>query len=180
MSDARSWIVKSGSHYGLPVLIIPQGKICLTLSYINRKYRRIPETLPGLRSHRMRLASDRTAGLLTAGPLSEAGWTGLLAPVERLQIRFITGVFQNDGAAAVVSLSLPQAVGIIPSLTISPAILLFSEGKPQACRTSCWMPIENRCMRIPMLEQVRCLNLANSVAIVVYEGLRKQMFNNMR
>lgn len=38
----------------------------------------------------------------------------------------------------------------------------------------------NRCMRIPMLEQVRCLNLANSVAIVVYEGLRKQMFNNLK
>ncbi len=36
------------------------------------------------------------------------------------------------------------------------------------------------CMRIPMLENVRCLNLANSVAIVVYEGLRKQMFTNMR
>jgi tRNA (cytidine/uridine-2'-O-)-methyltransferase len=38
----------------------------------------------------------------------------------------------------------------------------------------------DRCLRIPMLEKVRCLNLANSVAIVVYEGLRKQMFNNMR
>jgi tRNA (cytidine/uridine-2'-O-)-methyltransferase len=37
----------------------------------------------------------------------------------------------------------------------------------------------DRCMRIPMFERVRCLNLANSVAIVVYEGLRKQMFRGM-
>jgi tRNA (cytidine/uridine-2'-O-)-methyltransferase len=37
----------------------------------------------------------------------------------------------------------------------------------------------DRCMRIPMVGGVRCLNLANSVAIVVYEGLRKQMFRGM-
>jgi tRNA (cytidine/uridine-2'-O-)-methyltransferase len=37
----------------------------------------------------------------------------------------------------------------------------------------------DRCMRIPMLDKVRCLNLSNSVAIVVYEGLRKQMFRDM-
>jgi tRNA (cytidine/uridine-2'-O-)-methyltransferase len=35
------------------------------------------------------------------------------------------------------------------------------------------------CMRIPMLDNVRCLNLSNSVAIVVYEGLRKQVFRGM-
>jgi tRNA (cytidine/uridine-2'-O-)-methyltransferase len=37
----------------------------------------------------------------------------------------------------------------------------------------------DRCMRIPMLDRVRCLNLSNSVAIVVYEGLRKQVFRDM-
>jgi tRNA (cytidine/uridine-2'-O-)-methyltransferase len=36
-----------------------------------------------------------------------------------------------------------------------------------------------RCMRIPMLESARCLNLANSVAIVVYEGLHKHMFRGL-
>ena len=35
------------------------------------------------------------------------------------------------------------------------------------------------CIRIPMLENVRCLNLSNSVAIVVYEGLRKQLFRGI-
>ncbi len=40
--------------------------------------------------------------------------------------------------------------------------------------------IEN-CIRIPMrdLEKARCLNLSNSVAIVVYEALRQLGFENM-
>jgi len=38
----------------------------------------------------------------------------------------------------------------------------------------------DQCMRIPMKGEARCLNLANSVAIVVYEGLRKQMFRDMK
>ena len=38
--------------------------------------------------------------------------------------------------------------------------------------------IENRahCIRIPMLSEIRSLNLANSVAIVLYEALRQQDF----
>ncbi|MCR3922746.1 MAG: tRNA (uridine(34)/cytosine(34)/5-carboxymethylaminomethyluridine(34)-2'-O)-methyltransferase TrmL [Firmicutes bacterium] len=37
-----------------------------------------------------------------------------------------------------------------------------------------------RCLRIPMGEEVRSLNLSNSVAIVLYEGLRQQGFPNLR
>ena len=32
------------------------------------------------------------------------------------------------------------------------------------------------CVRIPMLNDTRSLNLSNSVAIAVYEGLRQQNF----
>jgi tRNA (cytidine/uridine-2'-O-)-methyltransferase len=34
----------------------------------------------------------------------------------------------------------------------------------------------DRCLRIPMLPGVRCLNLSNSVAILAYEALRQQGF----
>lgn len=34
------------------------------------------------------------------------------------------------------------------------------------------------CMRIPMLEEYRSLNLSNAVAIVLYEALRQNNFNN--
>ena len=35
------------------------------------------------------------------------------------------------------------------------------------------------CIRIPMLEEARSLNLSNSVAIVVYEALRQTNFENL-
>ena len=37
----------------------------------------------------------------------------------------------------------------------------------------------DRCMRIPMTNKVRALNLSNSVAIMVYEVLRQQNFNDL-
>jgi len=36
-----------------------------------------------------------------------------------------------------------------------------------------------KCIRIPMREEARSLNLANSVAIVLYEALRQQGFPNL-
>lgn len=37
-----------------------------------------------------------------------------------------------------------------------------------------------RCIRIPMIPDARCLNLSNSVAVVVYEALRQQGFENLK
>lgn len=39
---------------------------------------------------------------------------------------------------------------------------------------------EENCIRIPMNEDIRSLNLANSVAIVLYEALRQQDFKGMQ
>lgn len=35
------------------------------------------------------------------------------------------------------------------------------------------------CMRIPMTDKVRALNVSNSVAIVIYEALRQQNYNGL-
>ena len=40
-------------------------------------------------------------------------------------------------------------------------------------------PHINQCMRIPMTSNVRALNLSNSVAIIVYEALRQQDYNDL-
>ena len=37
----------------------------------------------------------------------------------------------------------------------------------------------DKCMRIPMTENVRALNVSNSVAIVIYEALRQQDYNDL-
>lgn len=39
---------------------------------------------------------------------------------------------------------------------------------------------EETCIRIPMLEKIRSLNLSNSVAIVLYEALRQNDFSHMQ
>lgn len=39
---------------------------------------------------------------------------------------------------------------------------------------------EESCIRIPMLPQIRSLNLSNSVAIVLYEALRQNQFSMMQ
>lgn len=39
---------------------------------------------------------------------------------------------------------------------------------------------EETCIRIPMLPQIRSLNLSNSVAVVLYEALRQQGFRDMQ
>lgn len=39
---------------------------------------------------------------------------------------------------------------------------------------------QERAIRIPMNEEIRSLNLGNSVAIVLYEALRQQNFQNMQ
>lgn len=42
--------------------------------------------------------------------------------------------------------------------------------------------VNNRenCIRIPMLSEIRSLNLSNSVAVVLYEALRQNNFDHMR
>ena len=39
---------------------------------------------------------------------------------------------------------------------------------------------QERAVRIPMIGDIRSLNLANSVAVVLYEALRQNHFDNMR
>ena len=40
-------------------------------------------------------------------------------------------------------------------------------------------PYLDKCMRLPMTDKVRSLNLSNTVAIVVYEALRQQKYNSL-
>ena len=45
--------------------------------------------------------------------------------------------------------------------------------------TSILKPYLNNCMRMPMTENVRALNLSNTVAIMVYEALRQQNYRDL-
>jgi Predicted rRNA methylase (SpoU class) len=39
---------------------------------------------------------------------------------------------------------------------------------------------EETCIRIPMLDKIRSLNLSNAVAVVLYEAMRQNNFGNMQ
>lgn len=39
---------------------------------------------------------------------------------------------------------------------------------------------QERCVRIPMINDIRSLNLSNSVAVILYETLRQQNFSHMQ
>lgn len=39
---------------------------------------------------------------------------------------------------------------------------------------------EETCIRIPMLDEIRSLNLSNSVAVILYEALRQNEFKSMK
>ena len=39
---------------------------------------------------------------------------------------------------------------------------------------------QERCVRIPMINDIRSLNLSNSVAVILYEALRQQNFSHMQ
>ncbi len=56
------------------------------------------------------------------------------------------------------------------------SLLIFgkeSAGLPESFRSA----HEDECVRIPMISEARSLNLANSVAIVLYEALRQNDFD---
>ena len=40
-------------------------------------------------------------------------------------------------------------------------------------------PYKDKCMRMPMTDKVRALNLSNTVAIMVYEALRQQNYRDL-
>ena len=51
-----------------------------------------------------------------------------------------------------------------------------TRGLPETLRSKHY----DRCVRIPMREDARSLNLANSVAVVLYEALRQQEFAGLK
>ena len=42
------------------------------------------------------------------------------------------------------------------------------------------MDYEDSCVRIPMLDEIRSLNLSNSASIILYEALRQNNFEQMK
>ena len=73
----------------------------------------------------------------------------------------------------------PRRRRTIPHARFSPDCWLFfgkeTAGLPEAFRQAHY----DRCLRLPMREEARSLNLSNSVAILIYEALRQNNFPHL-
>ena len=85
---------------------------------------------------------------------------------------------RNPGAR--IYMATTKARRIYTEVSYSPEdFIMFgkeSAGIPEVILVDC----EDNCIRIPMLPDIRSLNLSNSVAIVLYEALRQQGFLQMQ
>lgn len=70
----------------------------------------------------------------------------------------------------------PRPLGTIPRRGFRRIAGCSSEKRPQACRRRSALAHYDRCLRLPMREEARSLNLSNSVAILTYEALRQNGF----
>ena len=85
---------------------------------------------------------------------------------------------RNQGANIYMATTKGRKVYTDVSFHDEDYIMFGSEGRgiPEELLVQC----PDKCIRIPMVEDIRSLNLANSVAIVLYEALRQQDFAQLK
>lgn len=88
--------------------------------------------------------------------------------------------FQTTHPGAKIWMATTKARSLFTDAVFGPDdFIMFgkeSAGIPEEILVDC----EDNCIRIPMLPDIRSLNLSNSVAIVLYEALRQQGFLQMQ
>ncbi len=87
--------------------------------------------------------------------------------------------FQNRNPGAKIYMATTKARKVYTEAHYEPdCYIMFgkeSAGIPEELLTD----NQENCVRIPMIGEIRSLNLANSVAIVLYEALRQNQFSGM-
>jgi len=87
--------------------------------------------------------------------------------------------FLDKNPGAVIYMATTKAPKVYTEVVYEPdCYLMFgkeSAGIPEELLVGC----KDHCVRIPMWGDIRSLNLANSVAIVLYEALRQNGFEKM-
>ena len=81
---------------------------------------------------------------------------------------------------AKIWMATTKALQVYTDVTYGPDDYLMFGRESAGIPEELLMENRDRCLRIPMRESLRSLNLSNSVAIVVYEALRQQGFPGMQ
>ena len=88
--------------------------------------------------------------------------------------------FLEKNPGAKVWMATPKAKKVYTDVEFSPDDYIMFGKESAGIPEEILVENEENCIRIPMLDSIRSLNLSNSVAIVLYEALRQQQFANMQ
>ena len=88
--------------------------------------------------------------------------------------------FKEKHPDAKISLATTKAKHVYTDVSFGPDDYIMFGKESAGIPEEILVENEETCIRIPMLEQIRSLNLSNSVAIVLYEALRQNHFSNMQ
>lgn len=88
--------------------------------------------------------------------------------------------FLEKNPGAVVYMATTKARHVYTEVSYEPDCYIMFGKESAGIPEEILKENEERCVRIPMNEDIRSLNLSNSVAIVLYEALRQNNFSNMQ
>lgn len=87
--------------------------------------------------------------------------------------------FLNRNPGAKLYMATTKAPKVYTDVTYEPDCYLMFGKESAGIPEEILVEYQERCVRIPMWGDIRSLNLANSVAIVLYEALRQNGFEKM-
>lgn len=88
--------------------------------------------------------------------------------------------FQAKHPGAKIWMATTKAKHIYTDMQFGPDDFIMFGKESAGIPEEILVEYEDTCIRIPMLPDIRSLNLSNSVAIVLYEALRQQGFESMQ
>ncbi len=87
--------------------------------------------------------------------------------------------FQEKHPGAKVWMATTKAHQVYSDVTFGPDDFIMFGKESAGIPEEILVDHEDTCIRIPMLEDIRSLNLSNAVAIVLYEALRQNQFRGL-
>lgn len=88
--------------------------------------------------------------------------------------------FLNKNQKAKIYMATTKAPNVYTEVNFEPDCYIMFGRESAGIPESILVEHQKTAIRIPMLEDIRSLNLSNSVAIVLYEALRQNGFSNMQ
>lgn len=87
--------------------------------------------------------------------------------------------FLDKNPGALIYMATTKAPNVYSEISYDPDCYLMFGKESAGIPEEILVKNQERCIRIPMWGEIRSLNLSNSVAVVLYEALRQNGFQNM-